>query len=329
MLLLIVACVGLDPHTSAVRTGAPERDTAAEPDSGDSGEGNEGSESADTSDTGGAVDSADTSVAIPADQQVCYPGAAEDYSACLDLVEWSSDWGSDYAYPDPYAGSPQYAAPVRFVDLSSVDSTLSIAPNFVLSEVMSASKGRYGLFQVHAVESLQVLRDASGGALSVTSAYRNPSYNESVGGVSSSRHIYGDGVDLVSDVWDLDGLAEGCLGAGAAYTQIYSDGHVHCDWRDNDLDPAFYDAAGATVRAPRPVVVAEIRVEGGRLRAPATGFDEGEPLRQWRAFDREGKLLVTATGEEFSAPAGAVEVVVRVGGVLERRLRVDGGASRF
>jgi hypothetical protein len=60
--------------------------------------------------------------------------------------------------------------------------------------------------------------------------------------------------------------------------------------------------------------------QGGELTAPATGFPEGEPRRQWKALGPDGRVLARAEGPRFRPPAGATAVTVRVGGRLERRL---------
>jgi hypothetical protein len=254
----------------------------------------------------------------PEGVQVCYPDPADAWSACVDLVDYDGAWGSEYGYPEPYGGSAQYARPDRFVDLYDADPDLAIAANFVLEEVMSWRKGQYGVFQSHVVEHMQAIREASGGSITVNSGYRSPAYNASVGGVTSSRHMYGDAADMMPSGTSLSGLADLCYAEGAGYVGMYSS-FVHCDWRDDTLDPAFYDATrsgdGAPLFPPLPVHTARItRDAQGRLTAPATGFDEGEPYRQWRAFDDEGALLHQATGAHFDPPSGTTQVVVEVGG---------------
>ncbi len=238
--------------------------------------------------------------------QACYPGPTGAWSTCVDLVDYSSSWGAEYAYPAPYGGSAQYAEPVRFVDLSEADPDLALAANFVLDEVMQEHKGRYGIFQGHVIEHMQAIRTASGGAITVNSGYRSPAYNESVGGVTHSRHMYGDAADMDPSAVSLDRLADLCYAEGAGYVGMYST-FVHCDWRNDPLDPAFFsdDRSGLrpAERTPLPVHTARIvRSPAGTLRAPATGFDEGEPLRQWRAYARDGSLLAEAEGSRFVPP---------------------------
>lgn len=251
----------------------------------------------------------------PGQAQVCYPGRDGAWTTCVDLVDYSASWGSDYSYPDPYGGSAQYARPLRFVDLYDADPDLAVAANFVLEELMSWRKGQYGVYQSHVVEHLQAIREASGGSISVNSGYRSPAYNASVGGVTHSRHMYGDAADMDPSAASLDRLADLCDAEGAGYIGMYSS-FVHCDWRDDALDPAFYDDSRSARGAPPPLPVHTARIQrdsAGRLTAPATGFDEGEPYRRWRAFNPHGALLREAIGSSFEPPPGAARVEVEVG----------------
>ncbi len=274
------------------------------------------------------VDTVDTGIEAPVDTgdstpsgyEVCYPGAGAE--VCLPLVAHSTSWGADYEYPAPYQGSAQYTAPVRFLDLSTADPSLFLSENFLLEELMQEYKGRYALFQVHALESLQALRELTGGALYVNSGYRNVTYNEDVEGVTNSRHMFGDAVDMHSGVASLQGLADGCGALSASYVGLYET-HVHCDWRDHPLDPAFFDVDAGRAGPPAPSHTAVLTQTRERLfSAKATGFDEGEPLRQWRAFDKADRLLDAATSRTYTPPPNAHRLEVVVGGqvVLTERL---------
>ena len=288
----VLADSGSEPDTDGEESGTEGLDTEL-PDTGAAG-GNSGSEAEATGDEG------------------CYPGPDWSYDACFALVAWSAEWDG-YDYPDPYQGSPQYEAPARFIDLSGEDPSASLAPNFVLSEFMQERKGRFSLFQVHAVESLQALREATGGPLNINSGYRNVTYNEGVGGVAHSRHMYGDAADMYSSVVSLEELGSLCDGLDASYVGYYET-HVHCDWRDEPLDPAFFDVSRTAALSPPPEHGAELVRIAGSWTAPASGFDEGEPLRRWQAFDREGRVLEESWGRSFRPPAGAASVEAWVGG---------------
>ncbi len=252
----------------------------------------------------------------PPSTDVCWLGPARDHRVCVPTVAYSSSWGSDYAYPAPYGGSAQYAEPARFVDLEAEDPDLAFAPNFTLSEYMEAYKGRWGILQSHHADELQAVRDAIGGALTITSGYRSPGYNAGVGGVTYSRHQYGDGSDLDASGWSVEELGAVCDALGADYVGLYEDGHTHCDWRDAPLDNAFYPANRAARTAPPPVESARLTRADGRWEAPAEGFDEGEPLRRWTAWDADGAVLDSALGRTYEAPPGTRRLQVIVGGRL-------------
>jgi len=275
----------------------------------------------DTGDSGDSGDPGDTDPP-PEDPQACYPGPSGAWTTCVDLVDYSSSWGSDYSYPAPYGGSAQYAEPLRFVDLSAVDPDLALAANFVLDEVMQEHKGRYAVYQTHVIEHMQSIRTAAGGAINVNSGYRSPAYNSSVDGATHSRHMYGDAADMSASAVSLSRLSDLCDAEGAGYIGMYSS-FVHCDWRLDALDPAFYGGSRSAEPAPLPVHTARIvRQRDGALGAPATGFDEGEPYRQWRAYDASGTLLIESVGSSFEPPADAAEVLVEVGGRLAVRLEL-------
>lgn len=251
--------------------------------------------------------------------QACYLGPDRQNDVCFPTWGISSAEG-DYQYPAPYDGSAQYLAPARFLDLSALDPEAEIAPNFTLGELGQDWKGRWAVVQPHLLVHLQALRDEIGEPLTVNSGYRSPAYNASVGGVTYSRHQYGDAADLDAGALSVEELGDFCYAAGAAYVGLYENSHTHCDWRDDPLSAAFYDAA-----ADRPVPLPS---ESATLlctdicTAPAEGFDEGEPFRRWTALDDDGRVLARATGRAFRPPAHAVRVAVVVGG------RVSASATR-
>ncbi|MFT5682555.1 MAG: hypothetical protein ACI8RZ_003473 [Myxococcota bacterium] len=315
MLLLLLACSNDFDHP-AIREGEAEYDpnnlTDTTEDTGEPEDTEEPQDTGDPEDTG----------TTPTVEEVCYPGAAEDYTACLPLTSYSTGWGSDYTYPEPYNGSQQYSKPARFIDLTTADPDLILAPNFALDEVMQEYKGDYGLYQVHVMEYLQAIRDSVGSALYINSGYRNVAYNAGVGGATYSRHMYGDAVDMYSNDVSLSELADICDSLGAGYVSEYTT-HVHCDWRDDAQDAAFYDIGRSRAGAEAPVHHAELLVDGGRWEAVATGFDEGEPRRVWSAWGADGGLLEVGEGAVYVPPTEAVRLEVEVGGQVGVTIALD------
>ncbi|MBW2454870.1 MAG: DUF882 domain-containing protein [Deltaproteobacteria bacterium] len=263
----------------------------------------------------------------PTGPQVCYPGANNDFTACVPVVDWSASWGSDYSYPSN--NDPQYAKPIRFVDLSTAPSGLTIAPNFKLDEVMQEYKGRYGVFQPHVVSKLQEIRDIVGAALHTNSGYRSPAYNSSVGGVTYSRHMYGDAADMWTDGASVSQVKDICDQLGASYVGTYTS-FTHCDWRKEPLEPAFYGAMDwqnveqQNVELPVHTGTLTRLPNEGAWQAPATGFDEGEPLRIWTAYDAHNVVVGRGTGATFTPPQGATRLRVVVGGQVELETLLDG-----
>lgn len=74
----------------------------------------------------------------------------------------------------------------------------------------------------------------------------------------------------------------------------------------------------ATDPEPPPYEAELVRGDDGIWRAPAEGFDEGEPQRRWTARDAAGQVIGTFVGVELAPPAGTATVEVRVGAQVER-----------
>ncbi|NVB40452.1 hypothetical protein G6O69_21610 [Pseudenhygromyxa sp. WMMC2535] len=275
-------------------------------------EGGEGSEdSTGESSTGGE----DTTTGGEEFDAACFPGPNEDGGVCLPLVA-PSPTPDCYAYPGLYMGNVNYRAPVRYIDLEAVDPSTQVAPNFTLDELAQSYKGRYAVVQPHAVERIQDLRDLVG-PIVVNSGYRPPCYNEMIGGATWSRHQYGDGFDLDPVNVGLSTLEAACSD-NAGFLVEYET-HVHCDWRGVDVDPAFFGYPDA--QTPLDVASAmhaslSFDAGEGRWRAPSVGFEEGEPLRRWSAWDGQGALIAEGRGRSFEAPEGTARVEVIVGAQL-------------
>ncbi len=176
-------------------------------------------------------------VCAPATPQVCYPGVDNKYTGCYGLVALSTI--KDSAYVWPASSASNYKPPVYVLDLTKVSASTKIAKNFVLSEVMSASKGKYGVFSAQTVARLQAVRSQLGTALTVNSGFRSPGHNKGISGAAPlSRHQWGDAADVTTKgKTTLQKIIDVCKANSADYTQLYTT-HVHCDWRN---DPAGHD----------------------------------------------------------------------------------------
>lgn len=270
--------------------------------------------------TGDTGDGGDSSGGEPEGDQVCYPGMANDWTTCLPLHTFEV-MPAGYEYPPPYNGDPNYRAPIALLDLEEVDPATFLAPNFQLVEIAQASKGRYAVVQPHAIVSLQELRDQAG-AIGVNSGYRSPAYNAGLSGSATySRHMYGDGFDLNPLAVSIDALEGICSAHGGMLVEYTT--HVHCDFRFDPVDEEFFGAPMSDDPTLRPVFTATLqRDDDGTWRAPASGFDEGEPQRRWVARDATGEILGKALGPTFVPPAGTATVEVRVGTQVERTAAV-------
>ena len=260
---------------------------------------------------------------LPAEQQVCYPGSDWTYETCFDLVEWSTEWGSDYAYPDPYQGSAQYAAPVRFIDLKAADSNVALAPNFVLSEFMLLYKGRFALTQVHFIETLQMLRRRAADVY-VNSGFR--SLATMIPWVASGTADISSGMPSICTVacwvwkpwaryvrilgptmWACMSLTFIAIGDSRLSTRHFSTKRQIGVWF-NRPDASFQGGL--------------VHTDAGWT-APALGFGEGEPLRVWEALDESGRLLHRTSGRSFVPPDRTAEVRVVVGGQIRLAERLS------
>jgi hypothetical protein len=245
--------------------------------------------------------------------EACYPGLDEDWTTCMALED--VDPGPDYVYPEPLDGSAQYREPVLWLDLTVEDPAMHLAPNFLLDEIAQEWKGPYAVVQPHAIERLQDMRDELG-ALIINSGYRSPEYNETVDGVTWSRHIYGDAFDIDPVSVSLDTLADTCAEHGAGYVGVYVD-HIHCDWRDDPVDVGFFGPAPILNITTQPYLRAEPMWVGEALTTTSEGWDEGEPLREWTAFDAQGRVLAEARGQTWVPPEGTARIRCTVGKALE------------
>ena len=170
----------------------------------------------------------------------CFPGPNGVYDGgplqggddvCLST---SGVTGADYNLPD--GSGLGYTAPTQYFGPDAISSNPQLTPDLRLCDVTNCSEsqrtGDYVAIDPFMVAQLQNVYTDLGG-LTVNSGYRSPTYNESVGGATHSRHQYGDAVDIAVTSSNTEArIIASCQERGATNWYTYSSGaHVHCDWR--------------------------------------------------------------------------------------------------
>lgn len=258
---------------------------------------------------------------------VCYE------STCLPTISQFSieDPEKNFTYIDEAefpneALRPQYRRPYAFVDLVDKLETKSLSENFQLWELMSLSKGRYGIFSPLVLSFMQALREDLNSPVFVTSAYRSPGYNRGIPGAATwSRHTYGDAVDFFTMDHSLEDLRDLCLKYGASFFQIYTS-HIHCDWRTHELDSAFFPprlsprSTVSTYQALSNMTEIHSHFDGQNLHfhvhhPPAE--DGGTLIYKWLVKTPAGQTLeFDATSIHLLPEIGTYKVSVTVGGSI-------------
>lgn len=186
---------------------------------------------------------------FPLQSEVCYPGQKTRLCVGTVTANSSSLVKRDYNYRDPKTDptfpsnfdKKIYTPPKRFLDLAQINLSQFVAPSFQFNEFLQVAKGPYGILSSKMIQALQKIRTALAKPLVVNSAYRSPGYNARVDGSATwSRHQYGDAVDISSRGTSLKTIQNLCNQAKATFILSYT-AHVHCDWRGQDMDPAFFD----------------------------------------------------------------------------------------
>jgi hypothetical protein len=152
------------------------------------------------------------------------------------VVKMKQDSALTSTYPDP-AGSPNptyYQKPVWFITVDSTIRNSNVAPNFQMGEFISQTSLTSALVDPKLVEHCQNARNRYG-VMVVNSGYRTPAYNQSLGGATYSRHMYGDAVDIDANTQsEYDALVNVFAPENPDYVEPYSLGgynHYHGDWR--------------------------------------------------------------------------------------------------
>lgn len=109
-----------------------------------------------------------------------------------------------------------------------------VRSSFLLKEFRCKDGSDSVLLDSGLVELLQKVREHFGKAVSVTSAYRTPSYNRSVNGATSFYHIKGQAADFTVTGISNREVAKFLQGIGAKGIGLYdyTGGFVHVDTRD-------------------------------------------------------------------------------------------------
>lgn len=123
----------------------------------------------------------------------------------LDLVT-NGELSNTYPTPmsNPFGAShvPYYERVAYFINLDQVSVSERLSENFRLSEFVNPTLqrgGTHAYVDAEIAQHVQLVRSGLGRALLLSSAFRSPEHNRSVGGATFSRHIYGDAVDVDVD----------------------------------------------------------------------------------------------------------------------------------
>lgn len=123
----------------------------------------------------------------------------------------------------PLRGNPAYEAPRGFVELNAETESIRLSPHFTLGQFPCKQTESYPKYLV--VRELLILKlellleevNAQGIAADtffIMSGFRTPHYNQALGNVPYSRHVYGGAADLYVDVTPRDGQMDDLDGNG-------------------------------------------------------------------------------------------------------------------
>ena len=254
----------------------------------------------------GSNSSADQKRKAASEHQVCYN------DLCVESLFMNQlpDYEDYYSYPNPdslgdhWAG--QYPAPQYVLNIEDHQQELKVSENFWLKDYTSYRNGtkqfRNAVVTRTLVTNMQKVRDRLGKAIYITSGFRAPGYNKQLNGAATfSRHLYGDGVDIVAPNASATQLKNTCDKEGAYFALAYQDGHAHCDWRHEALDEAFYPGSSQ----PNLARLDPYFITGGRIDVQDMNrqfklqlvefmpFDdhEGQPTMYWQILTPHGELI--------------------------------------
>jgi hypothetical protein len=214
-----------------------------------------------------------------------------------------------------------------------ISSNTKLSENFSAGEFVSANKGRFALFSSHVLTQMQFMRNLVKRAVRITSGYRSPGYNRKIDGSARwSRHTYGDAVDFSIPGLSIQELQPLCEDFQASFTLLY-ERHIHCDWRTQALDAAFYKPSGRKTTDPQEklnpyeqmqsesaIKVVYIK-NGAEVSVVSNWFeheeDEGLPIHRWVITRPNGtRFTSNETTVRLPKSADGYNVEVEVGGAI-------------
>ena len=119
--------------------------------------------------------------------------------------------------PPPSRRQATYQPPVGFIEVTPQNEDLFVTPHLQLKQFVTKQPGGFPKYVVLDPRLLQKLElvfqlvQAAGYAkvgFHVMSGYRTPAYNESLGNVEFSRHLYGAAADIFIDEHPQDGVMD-------------------------------------------------------------------------------------------------------------------------
>jgi hypothetical protein len=121
-------------------------------------------------------------------------------------------------YPDPpRGGRPPSPRPRGFVQVTPDNEDVRVSPHFRLKQFLCKQAGEYPKYVILRERLLikleRILRRVNEegfdcGTFHIMSGYRTPHYNESIGNVKYSRHLWGEAADFFIDENPKDGVMD-------------------------------------------------------------------------------------------------------------------------
>lgn len=127
-------------------------------------------------------------------------------------------------YPDiPARLLPLYHRPTGFIEVTAENRSTLVSPHFTLEQFLCKQESdfpKYLVLRERLLLKLEALLEIANDAgyrcetFAIMSGYRTPYYNEAIGNVAYSRHLWGDAADIYLDVHPPDGEMDDLNGDG-------------------------------------------------------------------------------------------------------------------